>query len=349
MTKNNLLSEKLNYIGESETPTHLHVSSYNAEQIQTFRGHDIKDIQPLIKENCINWIQVHGLQNTETIHEICNYFNIDFLTIQDILNSEHPTKIEEHDTYNLVILKQLSNTDCNEFVPQQLCIVQGKNFVLTFTEKETDFFNEINTALEKNVLKIRNRQSDFLLSVILNSVMASFMSIISKMEDDLEDLEEQFLSPLSPIPEKQPGIEEIQRYRRNYRLIKKSIFPLKEQINKLLHSENQLLNKANRPFFSDVKDHLQFVLQTLEGCRDLLSAMVDFYLANNDQRMNSIMKQLTIVSTIFIPLTFLAGIWGMNFQWMPELGWKYGYFFAWGLMLAVGVIVYFYFKHKRWY
>ena len=230
MTKNNLLSEKLNYIGESETPTHLHVSSYNAEQIQTFRGHDIKDIQPLIKENCINWIQVHGLQNTETIHEICNYFNIDFLTIQDILNSEHPTKIEEHDTYNLVILKQLSNTDCNEFVPQQLCIVQGKNFVLTFTEKETDFFNEINTALEKNVLKIRNRQSDFLLSVILNSVMASFMSIISKMEDDLEDQEEQFLSPLSPIPEKQPGIEEIQRYRRNYRLIKKSIFPLKETV-----------------------------------------------------------------------------------------------------------------------
>ena len=175
------------------------------------------------------------------------------------------------------------------------------------------------------------------------------MSIISKMEDDLEDLEEQFLSPLSPIPEKQPGIEEIQRYRRNYRLIKKSIFPLKEQINKLLHSENQLLNKANRPFFSDVNDHLQFVLQTLEGCRDLLSAMVDLYLANNDQRMNSIMKQLTIVSTIFIPLTFLAGIWGMNFQWMPELGWKYGYFFAWGLMLAVVVVLYFYFKHKRWY
>ena len=175
------------------------------------------------------------------------------------------------------------------------------------------------------------------------------MSLISKMEDDLEDLEEQFLSPLSPIPAKQPGIEKIQVYRRNYRLIKKSIFPLKEQINKLFHTENQLLHKSNRPFFSDVNDHLQFILQTLEGCRDLLSALVDLYLANNDQRMNSIMKQLTIVSTIFIPLTFLAGIWGMNFHWMPELGWKYGYFFAWGLMIVVGVIVYFYFKHKRWY
>ena len=348
MAKNNLLSEKLKYIGESETPTHLHLCSYNAEGTQVCRG-DLQEIISQLKTDCINWIQVHGLQNTETIHQLCSHFNIDFLTTQDLLNSEHLTKIEEHGTYNVVILKQLSPTAENELIPQQLCIVQGKDFVLTFAEKETDFFNEINIALEKNVLKIRNRQSDFLLSVILNSVMASFMSLISKMEDDLEDLEEQFLSPLSPIPEKQPGIEEIQSYRRNYRLIKKSIFPLKEQINKLFHTENQLLHKANRPFFSDVNDHLQFVLQTLEGCRDLLSAMVDLYLANNDQRMNSIMKQLTIVSTIFIPLTFLAGIWGMNFQWMPELGWKYGYFLAWGLMIVVGVIVYFYFKHKRWY
>lgn len=349
MTKNNLLSEKLNYTGASETPTHLHLCSYNAEEMQTCKGEELNEILSSIKENHINWIQVHGLQNTETVHQLCRHFDIDFLTIQDILNSNHLTKIEEHDTYNVVILKQLLATERNEFLPQQLCIVQGKDFVLTFAEKETDFFNEINAAIEKNVLKIRSRQSDFLLSVILNSVMASFMSIISEMEDNLEDLEELFLSPLSATTEAQPGIEEIQRYRRNYRLIKKCIFPLKEQMNKLLHTENQLLHKANRPFFNDVNDHLQFVLQTLEGCRDLLSAMVDLYLSNNDQRMNSIMKQLTIVSTIFIPLTFLAGIWGMNFQWMPELGWKYGYLFAWVLMLTVGTAVYFYFRHKKWY
>lgn len=349
MTKNNLLSEKLNYIGVSETPTHLHLCSYNADEVQIFRGNDLDTLLPSLRENDVNWIQVHGLQNTDIVHQVCKHFEIDFLTIQDILNSKHLTKIEEHDMYNVVILKQLSAADRNEFIPQQLCIVQGKDFVLTFTEKETDFFNEIIAALEKNVLKIRNRQSDFLLSVILNSVMASFMSIISEMEDELEDLEEKFLSPFPSAVEAQPGIEEIQRYRRNYRLIKKCIFPLKEQMNKLLHAENQLLHKSNRPFFNDVNDHLQFILQTLEGCRDLLSAMVDLYLSNNDQRMNSIMKQLTIVSTIFIPLTFLAGIWGMNFQWMPELGWKYGYVFAWTLMFAVGIAVYFYFKHKKWY
>lgn len=349
MTKNNLLSEKLNYTGASETPTHLHLCSYNAEEMQTCKGEELDDILPFMRENCLNWIQVHGLQNTDRIHRICKYFNIDFLTVQDILNSDHLTKIEEHDLYNVVILKQLSATGNDEFLPQQLCIVQGKDFVLTFAEKETDFFNEINTAIEKNVLKIRSRQSDFLLSVILNSVMASFMSIISDMEDRLEDLEEQFLSLSSSGPDAQPGIKEIQYYRKNYRLIKKCISPLKEQMNKLLHADNQLLHKASRPFFNDVNDHLQFVLQTLEGCRDLLAAMVDLYLSNNDRRMNGIMKQLTIVSTIFIPLTFLAGIWGMNFQWMPELGWKHGYLFAWALMLTVGTAVYFYFKHKKWY
>lgn len=212
-------------------------------------------------------------------------------------------------------------------------------------EKETDFLNDINTALEKNVLKIRSRQSDFLLSVILNSVMASFISIISELEDGLEDLEEQLLSPEQAD---MLGIENIQQYRRNFRVIKKCILPLKEEISKLLHPiDNDLLHKASRPFFNDVNDHLQFVLQTLDGCRDMISALVDIYLSNNDRRMNSIMKQLTVVSTIFIPLTFLAGIWGMNFQWMPELGWRYGYVFAWTLMLILVAVIYFYFKRKN--
>lgn len=175
--------------------------------------------------------------------------------------------------------------------------------------------------------------------------MAGFMSVITQMEDSLEDMEEQFLSSND---DRLPGIKDIQHHRRNYRLIKRSIFPLKEQISKLLHDDTPLLHKVNRPFFNDVNDHLQFVLQTLEGCRDLLSSLIDLYLSNNDQRMNGIMKQLTIVSTVFIPLTFMAGIWGMNFQWMPELSWKYGYLMAWALMAVVAAAVYVYLKYKKW-
>ena len=172
------------------------------------------------------------------------------------------------------------------------------------------------------------------------------MSILANMEDELEDLEELLLSP---DENNTPGIDSIQAYRRDYRLIKKSILPLKEQINKLLHTDSALLHKNSQPFFNDVNDHLQFVLQTIDGCRDMITALVDLYLSNNDRRMNNIMRQLTIVSVIFIPLTFLAGIWGMNYRYMPELDWKYGYLFAWLLMALVAGGIYLYFRKKKWY
>lgn len=347
MKQNNLLSEQLTYTGHTPTPTHLHLCSYRCDDVQTASCRNLQELLPLLRADAISWIQIHGLQDAETVRQICEHFHIDFLTTQDILNADHQTKIEVHDDYNVVIIKQLTpdGTD-GELHPQQLCIVQGENYVLTFSETDTTFFEDVRTALERNVLKIRGRQSDYLLSVLLNSVMAGFMSIIAQMEDELEDMEEQFLSSDS---DSLPGIKDIQHHRRDYRLIKKSIFPLKEQISRLLHdADSRLLHKANRPFFSDVNDHLQFILQTLEGCRDLLSGLIDLYLSNNDQRMNGIMKQLTIVSTVFIPLTFMAGIWGMNFEWMPELSWKYGYLMAWGLMAVVGAAVYIYLKYKKW-
>ena len=346
MAKNNLLSEQITYTGGSKTPTHLHLCIYNSTEIERHNGKSINELKDFLKEDAINWIQVHGLQNAECVQQVCRHFGVDFLITQDILNSNHLTKVEEHEKYNLAILK-LPCPDSNQhYKLQQLSIVQGGNFLITFSESETDYFDDIQKAVEKNVLKIRNRQSDFLLSVMLNSVMASFMSILSDMEDRLDDLEEALLSP---EPENTPGIDIIQDYRRDYRLIRKSVYPLKEHINKLLHTDNPLLHKNTRPFFSDVNDHLQFVLQALDECRDMLNALVDLYLSNNDRRMNNIMRQLTIVSVIFIPLTFLAGIWGMNYHNMPELDWKYGYLFAWVLMLALAGIIYLYFKKKKWY
>lgn len=345
MTKNNFLSEQLNYIGENRNPTRLHLCTYNSKELTCYTDQDINSIIPLINDENISWLQINGMQDTGTIKNVCQFFNIDFLTTQDILNSNHLTKIEEHDDYNVVILKILRKNSEMEFEPQQLCIIHGKNYILTFVEKETDFFKDILSALNKNTLKIRNRTSDYLLSVLLNSSMANFMSILSSMEDELEDMEEALIEPYS---QDVPGIDKIQIYRRNYRLIKKCILPLKENINKLSHTENELIYEVQKPFFNDVNDHLQFALQTMESCRDLITAIVDLYMSRNDQRLNDIMKQLTIVSTIFIPLTFMAGIWGMNFQVMPELSWKYGYVMAWAIMITMAVILYFFFKHKKW-
>ena len=349
--KNNLLSEKLIYTGDSLAPTHLHLCTYSTTEIQESSGNTFQSIKDTLDNTHINWLQVHGMKDTETIREICSHFEIDFLVLQDILNANHPTKIEEHDKYIVLILKLFyPNThkgedELDELLQQQVCIILGSNYVLTFLEKETDFFDDVNTALRNDVLKIRSRQTDYLFSVLLNSVMGNYISTISSIDDALEDLEEELLT----ITEGYVIGIQIQALRRQYMLMKKAILPLKEQYVKLLHAENLLIHKVNRAFFNDVNDHLQFVLQTIEICRETLSSLVDLYISNSDLRMNNIMKRLTIVSTIFIPLTFLAGVWGMNYKWMPELDWRYGYLFAWLVMGIIGIIVYLFFKKKNWY
>lgn len=350
---NNLLNEKLIYNGESLTPTHLHLCVYNGTEMQEVSGNEFHPIAHALDNDRINWLQVHGLRNTELIREVCTHFEIDFLVLQDILNAKHPTKIEEHDKYTVLILKLFrfiptpeDKTDTlSELEQQQVCIIQGSNFLLTFVENETDFFDDITSALQNDVMKIRGRQTDYLLSVMLNSVMGNYITTVADIDDSLEDLEEELLTISNG---KDIGVQ-IQSLRRQYMLMKKAVLPLKEQYVKLLRSENSLMHKVNRAYFNDVNDHLQFVLQTLEICRELLSSLVDLYISNNDLRMNDIMKRLTVVSTIFIPLTFLVGVWGMNFKTMPELDWRYGYLAAWGLMAFIGIIIYGYFKKKKWY
>ena len=308
--KNNLLSEKLIYTGDSLAPTHLYLCTYSTTEIQESSGNTFQSIKDTLDNTHINWLQVHGMKDTETIREICSHFEIDFLVLQDILNANHPTKIEEHDKYIVLILKLFyPNThkgedELDELLQQQVCIILGSNYVLTFLEKETDFFDDVNTALRNDVLKIRSRQTDYLFSVLLNSVMGNYISTISSIDDALEDLEEELLT----ITEGYDIGIQIQALRRQYMLMKKAILPLKEQYVKLLRAENLLIHKVNRAFFNNVNDHLQFVLQTIEICRETLSSLVDLYISNNDLRMNNIMKRLTIVSTIFIPLTFLAGV-----------------------------------------
>ncbi len=344
--KNNLLSEKLVYTGSSQAPTRLHLCTYNASEMQDAMSDHLSRLVPVLKDDRINWLQINGMKDTDTIHEVCSHFGIDFLTLQDILNANHPTKIEDHEKYIVLILKIFHlNEKENELEQQQVSIILGANFVLTFLEYEQPFFEDIHTALQNDVLHIRSRQSDYLLSVLLNSVMGNYIVTISTIDDALEDLEEELLT----ISNGKDIGKQIQSLRRQYMTMKKAILPLKEQYTKLLRSEDLLIHKNSRAFFNDVNDHLQFVLQTIEICRETLSSLVDLYISNNDLRMNDIMKRLTVVSTIFIPLTFLVGVWGMNFKVMPELDWKYGYLFAWFLMLLSGVLCYWFFRRKKWY
>ena len=339
-TNNTLLTARLSYDSENMAPTRLHLFSYNANDIDE---HIENDLQILIPEterpDYIHWLQICGLQNTSDIQNICTHFGINFLVMQDILNPNHPCKIEEYEKFNIVIAKYFDKEK-----ESQVSIVQGENFILTFMEYETPAFRGIENALRNNILKIRTRPSDYLLTVLLNDLVTNFISVSAQIDNSLEDLESELLLEKSAY---EIGIE-IQTLRRRYLLLKRTVLPLKEQYSRLIRSDSPLIHKTNRAFFNDLNDHINYVAQNIEICRETLSSLVDLYISNNDLRMNSIMKRLTIVSTIFIPLTFLVGVWGMNFDNMPELSWQYGYIAAWLLMICIGVGVYIFLKTKKW-
>lgn len=337
--KNNLLTEKLAYNGESRTKTHIHLIRYTAEGFGETLCDDFSTFEPAKDPAEKLWVRVHGLEDATCIQEVCTHFGVDFLAVQDILNVDHPSKVEVSDDYNFLI----SSIVCHDRVIR-VRLIQGCNFVLSFTEGESAFYDGVVEALRNNVLKIRQRTSDYLFSVMINELTANYISIAMSIGDDLEDLE----SELIAAADSRDVSVRLQNHRRRYMELKRIVLPLKEQYSRMLRSDSGLIREENLPFFNDVNDHLQHVSQLIDGCRETLSSLMDLYTANNDLRMNDIMKRLTIVSTIFIPLTFLVGVWGMNFRYMPELEWHYGYAMAWGVMLVVGLAAYFVFRTKRW-
>lgn len=337
--KNNLLSEKLVYTGDTRTQTHLHLVRYTPDEVHEYAADELAKLEPRFSEKGLIWLQIHGLEDIETVRQVCDRFGIDFLVMQDILNADHPTKVEEHEHYILVVAKFFRGDE-----DLQVCLVQGADFVLTFIESESPLFDDIPQAIRGNVLKFRTRPSDYLLSVLLNSVTANYTTLIAKLDKELDDLETELLASTDC---RDTG-SQIQELRHRYLQLKQAALPLRDQYAKLLHADTELLHKNVRPFFDDVNDHLQYVAQQIDLCRETLSSLVDLYISNNDLRMNAIMKRLTIVSTIFIPLTFLAGVWGMNFRLMPELEWQYGYLAAWTIMILIGVFVFLFFRKKEW-
>lgn len=343
-TKNNLLSERLTYTGASSTRTHLHLCTYHSAGSERMESQSFEPIRRAIKSERVNWLEIHGLQDTTLIQEVCKYFKINFLVIQDILNPNHPTKIEELEHYTVCIMK-VFHTSGEDSESQQLCLILGENFVLSFFEQENDFFAEVYAAIEQNIFGVRARTSDYLFSVLLNSVIGNHVGMVTALDNTAEELEESLIS----INNSRDIGAQIQNLRRQYMTIKRVVQPLKEQYVRLLRSESSRMNEQNRIYFSDVNDHLQYVLQTLDICRETLASLVDLYVSNTEMKMNEIMKRLTIVSTLFIPLTFFAGVWGMNFKVMPELEWQYGYLLAWVLMVLAAGGVFLYFKRKKWY
>ncbi len=293
----------------------------------------------------ITWINIDGLHDIPVIEQLHDYFQIHTLALEDILNTGQRPKLEDFGHCLFIVLKMIYlSPKSKEIVWEQISLIIGQNYCISFQEREGDVFNPIRIRIENNQSRIRKMGSDYLAYALLDAVVDHYYVVLEEIGERMELLEE----ALFRNPER--GIyRDIHKLKRIMIDLRKQIWPLREVLGGLLRGESRLIKKATAVYLRDVYDHVIQVMDNIDTFRDMLSGMHDVHLSSVSNRMNEIMKVLTIFAAIFIPLTFIAGIYGMNFEYMPELKWKWGYFCALGFMAGAGLGLAFYFKKKKWF
>lgn len=338
----------LDYHGEIYSQNkEIELISYSEEKINIITTYSsetlLKSINPSATEE--NWINLIGLHNVDHIKAIGSHFNIHHLVLEDVLNTDHRPKTELHDGYLFFIAKMFSSsTDDESYQFEQVSFIVGKDYLLTFQEKEGDVFNTIRERLNDKESRLRTRKSDYLFYRLVDTIVDGYYYTLENIGDKIEILEDH----LQENPTKE-DYKEIQQIKRELIFLRKSVYPLREAIAKITKEHNNLIEEENITYFNDVYDHCIHIIDSIETFRDLTSSLMDLYMTSMSNKMNEVMKVLTVISTIFIPITFIAGVYGMNFQYMPELSHKWAYPITMIVMAAVVVVMIIYFKVKKWF
>ncbi len=333
------------FTGEQKVEeTRITVFDYDENSFEEIELSEVDECFPFKEKSTATWINVEGIHNTSLVEEIGNHFEIHPLVLEDILNPQQRPKIEDFDDYLYIVMKMLDYDQKEERVKsEQLSLVLGPNFVISFQEEYDDVFDTIRERIRNSKGRIRKSGSDYLVYALIDSVVDNYFKILEKMGERVESLEEELIEDPS-----QNTMETIQDLKQELIYLRKSVWPLREVINQVVKVETPLVEESTEVYLRDVYDHTIQVVDTIEAYRDTVSGMLDIYLSSVSNRMNEVMKVLTIIATIFIPLTFIAGIYGMNFPNMPELTWPYGYPAVLIIMIFISILMVFYFKRKDW-
>lgn len=306
---------------------------------------DFSSIEYSPSETSTSWVNVDGLHDIKLIEQVGNKFNIHPLTLEDVLNTTQRPKIDFDDKYIYVVLKMLYyNNELREIRSEQVSLIIFKKYLFSFQEFEGDVFDDLRKRLQKNKSNIRSKGTDYLAYSLLDSIIDSYFDILENIGTTIDDVEDKLLSN----PDK-AIMPEIYNLKREMILLRNSVWPLREILGSLIKSDNSIVEDKTLMYLRDIYDHTIQVMDIIETYRDILSGMLDTYLSSISNKTNDVMKILTIFSTIFIPLTFLAGIYGMNFDYMPELRLKYGYILFWVITLITIIFMVNYFKKKKWF
>ena len=292
----------------------------------------------------ITWINVAGLHQIETIQAIGQIFDIHPLLLEDILNTEQRPKIDQVDNCLYIILKLIHwHENSNEISTEQISIVMGGRFVITFQEQEEDIFDPLRQRLRLGKGRIRQCGSDYLAYTLLDMVVDHYFLILENMGEQIEQVEDELLrDPTTKT------LQKIHALKREMISLRRSVWPLREVIGGLQRSESALFQESTLIYLRDVYEHTVQVIDTIETFRDVVSSLLDVYLSSVSNKMNEVMKVLTVIATIFIPLTFITSLYGMNFRYMPELEFRWAYPFLWLILVTISLAMLVYFRKKEW-
>ncbi len=335
----------LMHIGEKkiEEPR-ITLINYDSELLEEKTLHRIEESFPYKDTPQVTWINIDGLHEVGIIEKIGSAFGIHPLTLEDIVNTGQRPKIDDFEDYIYIVFKMLifDGTTCR-ISAEQVSLIVGPRFIISFQEIEGDVFNFVRERLRKGRIHMRESGPDYLAYALMDAVVDHYFLILEKMGERIEHFEDRVHS--EPTPKILQGIHDLKREIIYFR---KQVWPMRELLNNLQKTESHLVQQTNKVFIRDVYDHTIQVIDTIESFRDIIVGMMDLYLSAMSNRMNEVMKVLTIMATIFIPLTFIAGIYGMNFKFMPELEWKWSYPVLWALLLFIFIGMLSYFKRKKW-
>jgi magnesium transporter len=333
------------HIGERKAEkVRISIFDYDATQFTEKEAAAIEECFPFKDRPTVTWINIDGLHEVEIIEKLGGHFGLHPLLLEDILNTDQRPKMEDFDEYIFFVLKMIYRRDkTGEMETEQVSLILGSNFVISFQEREGDVFDNIRDRIRKNKGRVRKSGADYLAYALMDAIVDNYFIVLENTDEKIETTEQQLTTNPTPAT-----LQNIRELKNEMIFLRKSVWPLRELISSLERLDSPLVHESLEAYLRDVYDHTIQIIDTVESYRDMISGMLDIYLSSISNRMNEVMKVLTIFASIFIPLTFVAGLYGMNFEFMPELKWHWGYFGALGLMALIGIVLLLYFRRKRW-
>jgi magnesium transporter len=333
------------FVGEKKQEViGISIMNYSTEEIEEIQNATFDDCLIAHDSSNIVWINVDGIHDVNATQALAKLFGLHPLTTEDISNSNQRPKAEEFDDYLFWALKMLTYSgESNTIEDENVSIILTRNHVITFQERQSDLLNPIRERIRLSKGKIRGKGADYLAYAIMDGVVDGYFVALEQFGDYIEQLDDEILT----APAK-THMQELHRLKREIVFLRKAVWPLREEVSAIEKSSSRLIDAAIRPFLRDLYDHTIQIIDIVETYRDIIGGMHDTFLSGMGNRMNQIMKVLTIIGTIFIPLTFIVGVYGMNFDNMPELKLKWGYFGLWGIMAALGLAMLAIFKKRKW-